>query len=322
MSTAVLEREISAAIEGVFTVSPPDKLQEQVLALGRGLNVADDDEDAQVDQEWARRVDAKMNAWMQRLDDIERQFQERIANFYTHCLAVVPNVSEFNNELAQLRLERAWIGVAEYFRAARPSELLTLDVAPLFVDVASRTAWWTVGQKDDGILLRDVVDVSLSGDGEFSPKSVDLLRDVFVRAICDGSAPIPGFEFQEQTDGIAVWHRISPELEEARARQEANAFVIEVEDANRLWQNVPRAAAQLELAGYGSLGKWAPEGVPVLADLIRSAGVSDQGLFQQIALPLMTRAFESIKKKDADELQIVAKAFSALIEFLRTSTKA
>lgn len=174
----------------------PDDLQQRVDALCQG---------------WSKRFYQFVLRWINRLWTLELDYQERIALFLQHCQQETEDVPELRDELAQTRMDRTWGGVTEYFESVMPNEFLAASRADFFVDRRSQTAWWTASDEKSGVDLQTVLGECLAVAGEFQEGSVRHLTPVFSDALCDGTAPLPGFKFQRAQDGIAVWEWVSTE---------------------------------------------------------------------------------------------------------------
>jgi hypothetical protein len=305
----ITEKELRAAIAGVFADNLVDPLQERIVALCKGLH-EESVEDLQYDHDWAQRVYPRFERWLARLEALERGHQTRMVVFLDQMRQLVPEAAELYDVVAQERLERTWIAVAEWFESVMPDELLTSDSACFFVDIDSESGWWNADNKEEGLELQAALAECLQVAGEFSNKSVERLVDQLAAAICEGTAPLPGFQFKHEMDGVAVWQWKSPEGESSEPLAKP---LLEDDDSEilKLWEHAPNAIAELQCTGLMPLPERAIESIPSLVASVRSFGVSDKTILQEIGGPLVARAQRAIRCGNLLQFQLTSRTLGA-----------
>jgi hypothetical protein len=312
MSTAVIsEDELRAAISSVFGEIPADDLQRRVVALCQGLNDSTDSS-RQLDDEWVERVYPRLENWLVRLQVLENTFQERLAVFLLECQRSAVAIELFE-ESALKRLERTWMAISEYFESVMPDDLLGHEAEELSIDERSTTGWWTANQADPGLDLPGVVAECLQVAGEFSDESSQQIIYLFVDALCEGTAPLPGFVFEDRAGGIASWKWLSPEAEASDMTPSGHEPDTSLDDELLiLFEKAPKAAAQLQLCGYLPLPDGAVAHVPALVASARSTGVSEGIVMREFGTPLLTCASRALQIGDTEQLQRALAAVTAL----------
>lgn len=314
-ANTVTDNELKAAIAGVFGDVPQDDLHERVTALCQGMY---DDSDAHLDREWVEQNSPEYERWLHRLKALELSYQDRVSAFLEQCREVSPDVPELFDEHAQVRVDRALTAATEYFESVMPDEMLTVSRTDFYVDTQSRTAWWIADDDEPGVELPLALSECLASAGEFSPSSTETLLPVFVEALCDGTAPLPGFEFQARQDSLAAWEWVSTEEESGGAAQPQSAaveFELASEAEAFALYEVP-AAQELNLWGCAPLPEDAAKRVPNLVTRITHFGVPGRVVLREVGVPLGLVASRASRSGNMEQFRRANHALSALTSAL------
>jgi hypothetical protein len=311
MSNTFSESELRAAITGVFGDVPADGLRQRYTALCQGLSdkVDDSDEDHEFDREWVERMYPRLENWLYRLKALEDSYQQRVAIFLDLCRRTTPTVIELCDEFAQRRLERTWGEITQYFESVMPVDMLTCESAELSIDIESTTAWWTADAEDFGVELPLIAFQSLKRAGELSDVSAQQVVALFVKALCDGSAPLPGFQFKQAREDVTTWLWMSPERETQSVSPDAD---LALDELQIFYEQVPGAAAQLQFSGYSPLTKDAAGAVPELVAKVRTCGFSDHIVMREVGTPLAICVCRAIAHEDSIQFNRALGALSSL----------
>lgn len=249
--------EVRLLCDNLFgrSVEVPDDLRSQVELLCQSMRDEIEEDDPDLDREWSERLIPEVEHWLNEMTDVQMHYEERIDQFWVQIKAdrrLSPYAVPDNPSPSEV-IRGVVARMNDFLEAEIPLPLLANDTATLDIDVQELSAWWDAEDVAESIDLRAMVARAIERTPISWRHTTEVLLEVILGAICEGTVPLPSFHSGGCANGVQRWYWTSPESEEFQSKEESATvepdFVWSEQDEAEyvLWERTPALAMQLEI---------------------------------------------------------------------------